>query len=69
MFVTSLGVSLNSSNIIAPYRPLVNRLACPSWGVLMQRCRQQKPAKPAIRIERFSNSILNAKKNICILGN
>ena len=30
VYVTSLGVSLNSSKIIAPHRPLMNRLACPS---------------------------------------
>ena len=29
MYVTSLGVSLNSSNMIASDRPLVNRLTCP----------------------------------------
>ena len=29
MYVTSLGVSLNSSNVIACDRPLVNRLTCP----------------------------------------
>ena len=34
MYVTSLGVSLNSSNIIAPCRPLMNRLACPSLGCI-----------------------------------
>ena len=61
MYVTSLGFSLNSSNMIASDRPLVNRLTCPSLGlreILMRRCRQRELAKPAIRIERFSNSIL-----------
>ena len=29
MYVTSLGVSLNSSDMIASDRPLVNRLTCP----------------------------------------
>ena len=65
MYVTSLGVSLNSSNMIAPDRPLVNRLTCPSLGlryILMRRCRQQEPAKPAIRIKRFANSLFNVKK-------
>ena len=28
MYVTSFGVSLNSSNMIASDRPLVNRLTC-----------------------------------------
>ena len=28
----------------------------------MRRCRQREPAKPAITIERFSNSIFNVKK-------
>ena len=30
--------------------------------LLMRRCRQRELAKPAIGIERFSNSILNVKK-------
>ena len=34
MYVTSLGVSLNSSNMRAPDRPLVNRLTCPSLGCI-----------------------------------
>ena len=29
MYVTSFGVSLNSSNMLASDRPLVNRLTCP----------------------------------------
>ena len=65
MYVTSLGFSLNSSNMIAPDRPLVNRFTCPSLGLrymLMRQCRQQEPAKPAIRVKRFSSSIFNVKK-------
>ena len=65
MYVSSLGVSLNSFNMIASNRPLGNRLTCPSLGsryILMWQCRQQEPAKPAIRIKRFSNSIFNVKK-------
>ena len=33
MYVTSLGVSLNSCNMIAPDRPLVIRFTCPSLGL------------------------------------
>ena len=72
MLHISLGVSLNSSNVIAPNRPLVNRFTCRSLGlryIVMRRCRQQEPAKPAIRIKRFSNSTFNVQKNICIFGN
>ena len=34
MYVTCLGVSLNSSNMIASDRQLVNRLTCPSLGCI-----------------------------------
>ena len=46
--------SLNSSNMWTGSLVWV-------WSVLIRRCRQREPAKPAIRIERFSNSILNVK--------
>ena len=65
MYVTSLGVSLNSCNMIAPDRLLVIRFTCPSLGlryILMWQWSQQEPAKPAIRIKLFSNSIFNVKK-------
>ena len=61
--------SLNSSNMIASDRRLVylqTGSLVRVWGVLIRRCRQREPAKPAIRIERFSNSILNVKKYLHI---
>ena len=61
--------SLNSSNMIVSDRRLVclwTGSLVRVWGVLIRWCRQWEPAKPAIRIERFSNSILNVKKYLHI---
>ena len=50
MYVTSLGVSLNSSNMIASDRPLVNRLTC-------LRCLEQ--ASPSLGIRNTVRPVLS----------
>ena len=66
-----LRVSLNTSNMIASERPLVNRLTCPSLGCINAAVPSAGAGKTGDKNRAIlhANSILNVKKNICIFGN